>query len=160
MRFMKHLFLLLLFLSCSFTGFCQNSMLKGKEARAVSMGMELDGSQTIQVVGVGKNRADAIEQAQKNAVWIVIFNGVHEGKGSYTRPLLNQANAHEVHESFFNAFFKDGGEYRDYVSMKDSKRSSIKRVKTENGYECTVIVRVLRSELKDMLEKKFQLKLK
>lgn len=135
-------------------------MLKGKEARAVSMGMELDGSQTIQVVGVGKNRADAIEQAKKNAVWIVIFNGVHEGKGSYTRPLLNQANAHEVHESFFNAFFKDGGEYRDYVSMKDSKRSSIKRVKTENGYECTVIVRVLRSELKDMLEKKFQLKLK
>lgn len=160
MCFMKHLFLSLLFLSCSFAGFCQNPMLKGKEARAVSMGIELDGSQTMQVVGLGKNKADAVEQAKKNAVWIVIFNGVHEGKSSYTRPLLNQANAYEVHESFFNAFFKDGGEYRNYVSMKDSKRSSIKKVNTENGCECTVVVRVLRNELRDMLERRLQLKLK
>ena len=43
------------------------------------MGIELDGSQTLRVIGYGKNRADAKEQAMKNAVWTVIFDGIREG---------------------------------------------------------------------------------
>ena len=43
------------------------------------MGVELDGSQTLRVIGYGKNRADAKEQAMKNAVWTVVFDGIREG---------------------------------------------------------------------------------
>ena len=53
------------------------------------MGVELDGSQTLRVIGYGKNRADAKEQAMKNAVWTVIFDGIREGvAGCNMRPLV------------------------------------------------------------------------
>ena len=43
------------------------------------MGVELDGSQTLRVLGYGRNRSDAKEQAMKNAVWAVVFDGIREG---------------------------------------------------------------------------------
>ena len=55
------------------------------------LGVELDGSQTLRVQGYGRNRSDAKEQAMKNAVWAVIFDGVKDGvAGCNTRPLVTE----------------------------------------------------------------------
>lgn len=116
------------------------------------LGVELDGSQTLRSKGKGKNKTDAVEQAMKNAVWAVLFEGIHAGTpGCDVRPLVAEANAREKYEDYFNAFFRDGGAYQDYVSTEDEKRWS--KDKTKNKYEViyTITVRVLRPELKNRL---------
>ena len=105
------------------------------------LGVELDGSETLRAWGRGKNRTDAIEQAKKNAVRDVLFKGVVAGSRECSvRPLITEVNAQERYASYFNDFFRDGGEYLKYVSMEDKKKIS---------YSTTV--RVLRSQLQQKL---------
>lgn len=71
------------------------------------MGVELDGSQTLRVLGYGRNRSDAKEQAMKNAVWAVVFDGIREGvSGCNMRPLVTEVNARERYEDYFNVFLQ------------------------------------------------------
>lgn len=118
------------------------------------MGTELDGSQTLRVLGYGRNRVDAKEQAMKNAVYAVIFDGVRDGvQGCNLRPLVTEVNARERYEDYFNIFFSDNGEYKNYVSLKDTKKRSADRAKDKVGYTYEMTIRVLRSELKMRLKK-------
>ena len=83
------------------------------------LGVELDGSETLRAWGRGKNRTDAIEQAKKNAVRDVLFKGVVAGSRECSvRPLITEVNAQERYASYFNDFFRDGGEYLKYVSIR------------------------------------------
>lgn len=117
------------------------------------LGTELDGSQTLRVLGYGRNRADAKEQAMKNAVYAVIFNGVKDGvEGCNMRPLVTEVNARERYEDYFNIFFMDGGEYTKYVSLADTKKRSGGRSKDKVGYDYVLTIRVLRSQLKARLK--------
>lgn len=117
------------------------------------MGVELDGSQTLRVQGYGRNRSDAKEQAMKNAVWAVIFDGIHDGvEGCNTRPLVNEVNAKERYEDYFNIFFSDNGEYKKYVSLRDTKKRSGGKSKDKLGYAYDLTIRVLRAELKARLK--------
>ena len=116
------------------------------------MGVEMDGSQTLKAWGSGKNRWDAVDQAKKNAVRDVLFKGIRNGKQECeVKPVIFEVNAQEKYEDYFNKFFADGGEYKNYVSMKDeSIMPKITKDKKSAGSEVTegVIVRVLRSDLK------------
>jgi len=117
------------------------------------LGVELDGSQTLRVVGYGRNRADAKEQAMKNAVDAVIFKGITEGTGGCnTKPLVTEVNARERYEDYFNIFFADNGEYKKYVSLRDTKKRSATKEKDKIGYSYQLTIRVLRSELKARLK--------
>lgn len=116
------------------------------------MGVEGDGSQTLRSWGNGKNKADAIEQAKKNAVYEVIFKGIVAGGGECDkRPLINTPNAREKYEEYFDRFFSDGGEYRNFVTNEDENRTS--RIKANGGSQqaWSVIVRVKRAELRKQL---------
>lgn len=113
------------------------------------LGSELDGSQTLRVLGYGRNRSDAKEQAMKNAVSAIIFDGVKDGCN--LRPLVTEVNARERYDEYFNRFFADGGEYTKYVSLKDTKKRSADRKKDKVGYSYEMTIRVLRSELKQRL---------
>lgn len=116
------------------------------------LGVEMDGSQTLRVLGIGRNKTDAIEQAKKNAVAAVLFNGIRGTGGCDQRPLLTEANARQKYEEYFDRFFVDKGEYLNFISMKDTKRRSTKKVKKTKTQEYYyVTVRVLRSELKRQL---------
>ena len=116
------------------------------------MGVELDGSQTLRVQGYGRNRSDAKEQAMKNAVGAVIFDGIRDGvEGCNMRPLVTEVNAKERYEDYFNVFFADGGAYKQYVSLRDTKKRSGGRVKDKIGYSYDLTIRVLRAELKARL---------
>ncbi len=117
------------------------------------MGVELDGSQTLRVQGYGRNRSDAKEQAMKNAVWAVIFEGIRDGvEGCNMRPLVTEVNAKERYEDYFNIFFADNGEYKKYVSLRDTKKRSGGRSKDKLGYVYDLTIRVLRAELKARLK--------
>lgn len=117
------------------------------------LGVELDGSQTLLAWGEGKNKADAEEQAKKNAVRDVIFKGIQAGKSDCTKlPLVNTPNARQKYEDYFNAFFADGGDYKNYISMSDQKRRSGDKEHYQYGEKRSVTVRVLRSELKKRLQ--------
>lgn len=117
------------------------------------MGVELDGSQTLRVQGYGRNRLDAKEQAKKNAVWAVIFDGIREGSGGCNmRPLVTEVNAKERYEDYFNLFFADNGPYKEYVSLKDTKYRSGGRSKDKLGYAYDLTIRVLRAQLKERLK--------
>lgn len=117
------------------------------------MGVELDGSQTLRVLGYGRNRSDAKEQAMKNAVWTVVFDGIREGvSGCNMRPLVTEVNARERYEDYFNVFFADGGEYKKYVTLRDTKKRSANKSKDKVGYSYEMTIRVLRSQLKARLK--------
>ena len=115
---------------------------------------ELDGSLTLRTWGVGRNKTDALEQAKKQAVYDVIFNGITKGNTDYTmRPIMSEVNARQRYQDYFDIFFSDRGEYRKYISMEDSRAGStnvVKRSKRDVTVSCTVRVLVpqLRARLK------------
>lgn len=116
------------------------------------LGTELDGSQTLRAWGKGKNRADAIEQAQKNAVRDVIFKGINSGSDECnTKPIIFEVNAQEKYEYYFNVFFADGGEYKKYVSSEDENRTSRVVAKGKTHQNWSVVVRVDRVGLRNRL---------
>ena len=119
------------------------------------MSVELDGSQTLKAWGNGRNKSDAVDQAKKNAVRDVIFNGISEGKEDCnTKPLIFEVNAREKYEAYFNVFFADGGAYKNFISLRDERifdKLSRDRKKARESVTHGLILRVLRAELKEKL---------
>ncbi|NHM05895.1 hypothetical protein G4D82_01560 [Flavobacterium sp. CYK-4] len=119
------------------------------------MGIEGDGSATVKAWGNGRNRSDAVEQAKKNAVRDVIFTGLLEGKQDCKqKPLIFEVNAEEKYEDYFNKFFADGGEFKNYISLRDERildKLDRDRKRGRGSVTNGLILRVLRSELKAKL---------
>jgi hypothetical protein len=145
--------------------FCAFIALSGNAQRGVDganydyncrcLGAEKDGSITVESFGKGRNKADASEQAKKNAVWEVLFNGIKEGNGAcISDPLLLSSDSRSRHEDFFNTFFKDDGKYKQFVSLKDEKIKNKVSRNIKKGKEMQqrmVVVRVDRGGLKQYL---------
>ncbi len=121
------------------------------------LGAEMDGSITVKAWGTGRNRWDAIEQAKKNAVRDVLFDGILEGKSDcHQKPVIFEVNAIEKYEEYFNKFFADGGEFQDYVNVKDERilqKIDRDRKKARQSVTQGLVLRVLRSELKKKMKK-------
>jgi hypothetical protein len=116
------------------------------------MSAELDGSQTLLAWGDGKDKSDAVEQAKKNAVNDVLFNGILEGKaGCNVKPLVPEVNARDKYDEYFNKFFADGGPYSTYINLLDEKSHSREKKKGNYSMTYSVTVRVLRPQLKERL---------
>ncbi|MCM1290423.1 MAG: hypothetical protein NC207_00630 [Bacteroides sp.] len=116
------------------------------------LGVDGDGSQTLRVWGQGRNRGDAIEQAKRNAVSDVIFKGITAGGGDCDkRPLVNEVNAREKYEDYFNAFFANKGAYNKYVRL-DEKRTSRIQAKNSTMEAYGVVLTVDRAALKARLK--------
>ena len=116
------------------------------------MGTDLDGSETLRAFGTGKNKAQAMETAKKNAVKAVLFDGIRNGaQGCNVRPVIGGANPMEKNEAYFNRFFADGGAYKEYTSMVDEKRTSRLKSSDKSIENWGVVVRVNRSALKERM---------
>lgn len=116
------------------------------------LGTDLDGSQTLRAWGKGKNKGQAIEQARKNAARAVIFKGINQGTGECNkRPLVNEVNAEEKYEEYWNRFFSDGGIYRNFTSLTDEKRLSRQKSSDHTMDNFGVVVRVDRAGLRQQL---------
>ncbi len=141
--------LTLLIYSC---GSQKNEILEYYSYETECLGVELDGSQTLRALGKGKNKKDAIEQAEKNALNDVMFKGIRKGKSECSMiPLVVEVNARNNHEKYFNNFFEKNRIYSKYISYKDGSFKEKHSSDTEVVYGITV--RVLRSKLKKRLIK-------
>lgn len=108
----------------------------------------MDGNQTLRVWATGRNRTDAIEQAKKKAVHDVVFTGINAGSGECNAyPVVDEANARKKYEEYFDVFFADGGEYRQYVETKNQNRSSTDKYQGDGMVVYGIIVSVNRSAL-------------
>lgn len=137
------------------SSYAQKSIAGNYTYKTECMGVELDGSQTLKAWGNGRNRSDAVEQAKKNAIRDVIFNGINEGKTECnSKPLIFEVNAQEKYENYFNAFFADKGEFINFISLRDERifdKISRDKKKARESVTHGLIVRVLRNELKEKL---------
>ncbi|MGO4819712.1 hypothetical protein [Flavobacterium sp. W22_SRS_FP1] len=152
---MKKIFITLLLFTVIFNVSAQKKTAGNYIYKTECLGVELDGSQTLKAWGNGRNRADAVEQAKKNAIRDVIFKGIQEGKQECNqKPLVFEVNAQEKYEVYFNKFFADGGEYRNFISLRDERiGDKLNRDRKKNTESVTngLVVRVLRSNLKTKL---------
>jgi hypothetical protein len=152
---MKTKILLLIILLSTSLGFSQKNIAGNYGYKTECLGVELDGSETVKAWGNGRNRSDAVEQAKKNALRDVIFFGLVEGKQDCKqKPLILEVNALEKYEDYFNKFFADGGEFKNYISLRDERifdKVSRDRKKARESVTNGLILRILRSELKQKL---------
>lgn len=119
----------------------------------ICMGVERDGSQTLRVWGKGSTKADAIEQAKKNAVYDVLFTGIRGNGECNQRPLVPEVNARERYAKYFNPFFSDGGEYNRFVKEESANQASRLEAKGSSIYSYGIIATVDREGLRTQLEK-------
>lgn len=118
---------------------------------------ELDGSVTILGWGAGRNRFDALDQAQKNVLNDVLFVGILEGQSAcWPKPLINTPNARSMYRPFFDLFFNDRkGNWKKYVSSADEQLvTKVLRDKkeTQRGVLVSAVVRVNIPALRILLE--------
>ncbi len=118
---------------------------------------ELDGSVTILGWGAGRNRLDALDQAKKNVLNDILFEGILEGQSDcWPKPLLNIPNARITFRPFFDLFFNDkSGNWRKFISSADEQIiDKLLRDKkdTQRGVLMNVVVRVNIPALRTMLE--------
>lgn len=105
------------------------------------MGTSFAGSETVMTWGSGTTKQDAIEQAKKNALHTIIFDGIRKGKsGCSTSPLITVVNAEKKYASYFNNFFTDGN-YNEFITV-ESKSSEIKKEKNDQEIKYGIIVSV------------------
>ena len=124
------------------------------EARC--LGVELDGSATVECYGKGRNYWDAAEQAKKNAVNAILFTGIKQGNGGCSRdPIILTSSVRELQQDYFAAFFADDGPYSEYVSLKDERiMTKVKRnrKKSKRMQQRQVVVRIDKMGLKKRLK--------
>lgn len=146
---MKKLFTFIItFFACAITMNAQVRAYKHDAIRCLGVGQ--DGSQTLCITNYAKKKDEAKEQALKDAVWVVLFEGVKQGSGGCNkRPIISDIRAYENHESYFNVFFTSTEGYVLYAKAI-SKPKLIRKVngRKRNGCEYETTVRVACTNLK------------
>jgi hypothetical protein len=142
-----------LFAICGF-GQKKNNVAAFYDYEVECMGTGMDGTQIIKVWGYSKKPSEAIEMAKRNAVHAVMFKGIITGKpGCMMRPLVTEPGSEQQHQDYFNAFFKKGGKYLEYVSVSsDGSIDPKDRLKVGSRYKIGVVVSVSHSALRKELE--------
>ena len=105
---------------------------------------KLDGSFVLKAWGKGSSKSEAIDQAKRNVLNDILFNGVN--KGCQMRPLIIEVNASTKYRSYVYAFFNK--EYKNYISIEKSPKSLNKsRKQTSYGIKVRVKVEAIRQKL-------------
>ena len=105
---------------------------------------KLDGSFVLNAWGKGSSKSEAIDQAKRNVLNDILFNGVN--KGCQMRPLIVEVNAASKYRSYVYAFFDK--EYKDFISIEKSPKSQKKsRKQTSYGIKIRVKVEAIRQKL-------------
>lgn len=122
------------------------------EIEAVSTGSQ--GSYLIKVWSYSKKPVVAIEQAKKNAVHGIIFQGYTGRPGvSGQKALASNPNLEQEQNEFFLNFFAEGGKYMKFVSLSnDGSVAAEDRLKVGKEYKIGVVVSVNVASLRSDLE--------
>lgn len=98
--------------------------------------------------GYGKNKKKAIEEAKRNALRAVLFDGIPGSK--LKRPLVNQPGARNSNRAYFDAFFAAGGRYTQFVTLQ--KIDPKNRAKVGSGRQEAIFVEINYLSLQRELE--------
>ena len=98
---------------------------------------KLDGSFILQAWGKGSSKSEAIDQAKRNVLNDILFNGVT--KGCQMRPLIIEINASTKYKSYAYSFFNS--DYKDFISIEKSPKS-LKKSRKQTSYGIKVRVKV------------------
>lgn len=113
-------------------------------------GNAAQGMYLVKVWSYSRKAAVAAEQCKKNAVHGIIFKGYSGANGCVAqRPLAANPGVEAEYADFFDAFFKDGGEYQKYVSTVSGTQEVLKVGKE---YKVGVVVSVSKDALRKALE--------
>lgn len=123
------------------------------EVQAIGEGSE--GTYLVKVWTYSKKANIAIEQAKKNAIHGVIFQGlIGVGKVSNQPPIATDPGLEVSKADYFNDFFKDNGPYQKYVSVSgDGSIAPGDVTKVGKEYKVGVVVSVRKDLLKSDLTK-------
>jgi hypothetical protein len=120
------------------------------------MGIGVDGTKLVKVWSYSKDPVVAIEQAKKNAVHAMIFQGfVGNSKTACAtqKPLTDNPGLEQEKAQFFDAFFADGGKYMKFVNVSgDGSINPQDRVKIGKEYKIGIVVSVMYDQLRKDLE--------
>lgn len=120
------------------------------------MGVGVEGTKLVKVFSYSKSPKVAIEQAKKNAVHAMIFQGFagNNNKGcSSAKPLTNNPGLENEKADFFDAFFADGGKYMKFVTVSGDGAIAVgDRMKVGKEYKIGVTVVVSYDLLRKDLE--------
>lgn len=124
------------------------------EVQCVGVGNE--GTKLIKVFSYSKKPDVAIEQAKKNAIHAMIFqgyNGNSESGCPTQKPLTSDPTLEQQKADFFDAFFADKGKYMKFVSVSgDGSIAPEDRMKVGKEYKIGVVVSVMYDLLRKDLE--------
>ena len=111
---------------------------------------EFDGTLSLITRGSGNTKSEAIENAKRKALIDVLFHGINEGKPEcYSTPIILEINAQKKNEAYFDKFFGNKNEYKNFISVKKELKPLIKSV--DKNMTIEIEVRVLRTELKQKM---------
>ena len=111
------------------------------------------GVYSLLVYSYSRNADVAVEQAKKNAVHSVVFQGVSGEKCTSKRPLIENATLDQRQEAFFESFFSDGGDYMKFaVRSTDASGTKVMKL-SKREYKVGVKVDVNIEQLRKHLEK-------
>lgn len=113
-----------------------------------------DGTVTLMAWGTGANRAEAIDNAIRQAVNQVLFKTTKTGPGavgSAIYPLVTEVNARERYAYYFEPFFRPGGMYLTFASESTANKGSRTEAKSAGRQGDGIVVVVDRSALRQRL---------
>ena len=105
---------------------------------------KLDGSFILQAWGKGSDKSEAIDQAKRNVLNDILFNGVQ--KGCQLLPLIVEVNAKTKYQNYTYRFFDK--DYEDFIHIEKSPKSLNKsRKQTSYGIKVRVRREAIRQKL-------------
>lgn len=121
-----------------------------------TFGKSASGNYLLKVWSYSKSTFVAEEQAKKNAIHAIVFQGAPANKEkriAQLRPLLQDPTAEATHEAFFEKFFAEGGDYKRFARMSNNGFADvIKYGKKDKKYRVGVVVLVETAALRKHLE--------
>jgi hypothetical protein len=126
----------------------KNPLANQRSVTAITTSRSESGFLYVKANGFGKNPKDAQNEAIRNALSAVLFQGVPGS--SVKRPLINQPGARQEYSEFFDPFFADNGKYLDYAVVMSSL--STDRIKVKSGVQRAIQLKVNYLQLQKMLE--------
>jgi hypothetical protein len=116
------------------------------------VGIGKPGTKVIKVWSYSKKATIAINQAKKNAVHGIIFQGYSGGGQGCTsqKPLANDPAIEQQKAEFFENFFAEGGKYMKFVSSSGDSTPTPMKVGKE--WKVGVVVTVMSDNLRKDLE--------
>lgn len=117
------------------------------------LGKNYDGTQIVKTWGTGDDIKSAQIRAYQEALNDILFEGIRNGNSDCeVRPLVTEVNALEKYESYFNHFFSEKGNYRDFIKQtrnnKKVLRNNRSNMKEAYAYVIEVDVPSLRQQLR------------